>query len=100
MNKLTLALMAMPQEDRSKVFPVQIEVKDEAIFIRTGGREAWIEVDEDGNLIIHAYNKDIDEPVNVRIFADRVDIDTDRDNGLRILERRPLSAGLTSVSSD
>ena len=94
MNKLTLALAALDEHEQTKWFPVEVEMKNNGIFLRTGGREAWIEFDGDGNLIIHAYNKDIDEPVNLRIFEDRIDVDTDRDNGLRYSdEHRAFSSG-------
>lgn len=42
-------------------------------------REVWIEISE-GNLVVHCYDPDHDEPLNVRIGADAITTDDDRDH--------------------
>ena len=70
-------------DERERVEPLvlTIEVKPGAIDITLpDGRAIWIENDK-GVLVVHAYDADHDEPVNLRIAKGLVIIDTqDRDD--------------------
>jgi len=45
-------------------------------------RQVWIEI-QDGKFVIHAYDPDHDEPVNLRISKTGITVDSDRDNGFQ-----------------
>lgn len=51
----------------------------EAICPDGARRQVWMEI-QDGKLVIHAYDPDHEEPVNLRIGKTGVTIDSDRDN--------------------
>ena len=41
-------------------------------------REVWVEI-QDGNLVIHAYDSEHDEPLNIRLGAGEITTDNDRE---------------------
>ena len=81
--QLSTSLIAGPEltEGECPEFNVEVQVTDDALYVKTNGREAWLEVNEHGDLIIHAYEEGAEEPVSVHIRKDRIDIDTDRQWG-------------------
>lgn len=67
--QLIFELEARPEPARGKSpkFGVEVEVTTDAIYVRTGGREAWLEVNEFGDLVIHAYPQETEAPLNVHV---------------------------------
>ena len=45
-------------------------------------RQVWIEI-QDGKLVVHAYDPEHDEPVNLRISRTGITVDSDRDEQFR-----------------
>ena len=79
--RLTLAMTATAPGSKG-IHALELEITPERIFLRgPEGRQAWIEVNEDGDLIVRAYNAGIEDPVNIYIEAERVSIMTDRESG-------------------
>ena len=54
------------------------QVMVEAVCPDGTKREVWIEI-ADGDLVVHCYDADHDEPLNVRIGAESITTDNNRD---------------------
>jgi hypothetical protein len=58
--------------------PAELSVEDDAIRANFPemGATVWIEL-QDGRLRVHCYHKGRDEPVNVEIYDDRIELDAE-----------------------
>lgn len=71
-------------QDNGQKTTAIVDQEPERIDIKFGtGAELWIEY-QDGRIRVHCYRVEEDEPVNVEIYSNRIEIDTN-EGGFRPL---------------
>ena len=69
----SLRLTTMPAEEGEAI--VTLTTNDRGIHVFFCDREIWIEVSDEKLLVAHAYHKDDDYPLTLRISEDKTETD-------------------------